>query len=153
VWFLAGTMATEPVVRRCRIPARVSLFFPTANIYVGALPSDPAPTHSEAYVRSIARCRSREMAASIDDRPIRNLIQYFTGPSGSQSPIFRVNLPPRNILGAESAGSDAVLMTPIAEQGYYVFVYPLPPGTHTIKWSAAGCVSYPQNVTYRLVVE
>jgi hypothetical protein len=47
-----------------------------------------------------------------------------------------------------------LVLSPTAEQGYYLFVRPLSPGTHTIRWIASGCQSpeFSQDVTYHLTV-
>ncbi|MGH8653080.1 MAG: hypothetical protein ACREYE_13335 [Gammaproteobacteria bacterium] len=46
-----------------------------------------------------------------------------------------------------------LVLSPSAEQGYYLFVRPLRPGTHTIRWIASGCTpGNSQDITYHLMV-
>src|SRR5262245_9772768 len=44
VWFLAGSVSTDPVVRTCKIPEGKSLFFPLINTLYGAFLNDPPET-------------------------------------------------------------------------------------------------------------
>ena len=90
---------------------------------------------------------------SIDGRRVAHPQRFFTGPSGSESPIFNVQLPPENIFGADETAIPELLLSPSAEQGYYLFLYPLSPGTHTIRWVASGCTAgLFQDITYNLTV-
>ena len=66
-------------------------------------------------------------------------LQYFTGKSGSLSPLFNLQLPPENLFGADATAIPELLLSPSAEQGYYLFVQPLHRGKHTIRWVATGC--------------
>jgi hypothetical protein len=46
-----------------------------------------------------------------------------------------------------------LLLSPSAEQGYYLFLYPLAPGPHKIRWVASGCTAGGfQDITYNLTV-
>jgi hypothetical protein len=156
VWFLAGSMEVQPVGRHCEIPADTSLFFPILNHVNFAIETDPPSTRTEAFVRSEAQCSApvTELSAWIDDKPVANLRRYFTGLSGNASPLFHVNVPPNNIFGTQFASGRPPLYSPVAEQGYYLFVYPLSPGAHTIRWSGAGCLpDFRQQITYRLLVK
>ena len=154
VWFLAGTFGSDPIVRACDIPARKALFFPLIDNAYFAFLSDPPDQRTKDFVRGQAECtQPAQISASIDGRKVANPQRFFTGPSGSHSPIFNVQLPPGNIFGADEAAIPELLLSPSAEQGYYLFLYPLPPGTHTIRWVASGCVpGLSQDITYHLSV-
>jgi hypothetical protein len=39
-----------------------------------------------------------------------------------------------------------LLLSPSAEQGYYLFLYPLSPGKHTIRWVASGWQSQLESI-------
>jgi hypothetical protein len=56
----------------------------------------------------------------------------FHRPSGSQSPIFNIQLPPENFFGLTESQAAELALSPSAEQGYYLFLEPLALGSHTI---------------------
>jgi hypothetical protein len=153
VWFLAGSFGGDPVDRNCEVPAGKSLFFPLINNVYGAFLNDPPETRTEEYVRDQAKCTApARISLRIDGFNIPKALLTFTGASGSQSPIFNVQLPPGNVVGDEKTIPELVL-SPSAEQGYYVFLYPLRPGHHTIKWTSSGCTpGNSQDITYHLNV-
>lgn len=155
VWFLAGTaFIASPVVRTCDLPAGKSLFFPLINILYGAFLNDPPETRTEAFVRAAGACTEpAEISVWLDGLTVRRPRQFFTGASGSQSPLFNVQMPPRNVLGVDETIVPELVLSPSAEQGYYLFVHPLAAGAHTIRWIASGCVSGGfQDITYHLTV-
>jgi hypothetical protein len=154
VWFLAGSVSGEPVVRTCEIPAGKSLFFPLINTFYGAFLSDPPETRTEEFVREAGSCTEpAQISARIDGVEIRRPLRFFTGASGSQSPIFNVQLPPGNLFGVDETVVPELVLSPSAEQGYYLFVRPLSHGTHTIRWIASGCTpGGSQDITYHLTV-
>jgi hypothetical protein len=99
VWFLAGSMASDTVTRNCNIPAGKSLFFPLTNQFSGAFLNDPPDKRTDAYNRAAASCNvPAQITVRIDDFNVPNPTQYFTGESGSQSPIFNVQFPPTTCL-------------------------------------------------------
>jgi len=153
VWFLAGSII-GPVERTCKIPAKKSLFFPLINNIYGAFLNDPAETRTEEYVRAAAACtEASKISVWIDGFEIKRPLQFFTGKWGSLSPIFNVQLPPDNLFGFDTVTVPELVFSPSAEQGYYLFVRPLPPGEHTIRWVAAGCTpGSSQDITYHLTV-
>jgi hypothetical protein len=156
VWFLAGATTTEPIVRACEVPAGQSLFFPLINnVYVGFL-NDPPETRTEQFVRAAARCTEpAQISAWIDGFKVSKPTRFFTGPSGSQSPIFNIQLPPfGNLFGFDEADVPELALSPSGEQGYYLFLEPLSPGTHTIRWVASGCTAGGfQDITYHITVK
>jgi hypothetical protein len=161
VWFLAGSIV-GPVVRTCEVPAGKSLFFPLINNFFGAELDDLPEKRTEEFVREAASCAEPvEIFVEIDGFKVPKPTRFFTGPSGSQSPFFNVQLPPKNLFGAvpDPPGSadepfvPELVLTPSAEQGYYLFVRPLSRGTHTIRWTASGCTpGGSQDITYHLKV-
>jgi hypothetical protein len=157
VWFLAGSWVGE-VTRHCQIPAGTSVFFPLVNRFNAAYLSDPPEERTEEFVREKAECTvPARIKVSIDGRRVWKPTRFFTGPSGSQSPMFNVQMPPENLLfalyGQTEVDIPEWLLSPSAEQGYYLFVTRLAPGTHTIEWRATGCgEDNEQIVTYILEV-
>ena len=140
VWFLAGGLPTDTVIRTCEIPEGKSLFFPLINTFSGAFLNDPPEMRTEEFVREDARCTEpAQISVQIDGFKVPRPTRFFTGPSGSQSPIFNVQLPPGNLVGAVPVASGSpdeivvpeLVLTPSAQQGYYLFVRPLSRGTRT----------------------
>jgi hypothetical protein len=153
VWFLAGSISTEPVVRACEVPAGKALFFPLINNFFGAFLSDPPEERTEEFVRAAGSCTEPvEIFVEIDGFKVPKPTRFFTGASGSQSPFFNVQLPPGNLFGADETQVPELVLSPSAEQGYYLFVRPLSPGTHNIRWIASGCAGLSQDITYHLTV-
>jgi hypothetical protein len=154
VWFLAGSFSPDPVVRACEVPAGKSLFFPLINNFYGAFLNESPVTWTEEFVRDAASCTEpAEISVQIDDIEVRKPTQYFTGTSGSQSPLFNVQMPPGNVLEVDETEVPELVLSPSAEQGYYLFVLPLSSGTHTIRWTASGCSpGLSQDITYHLTV-
>ncbi len=153
VWFLAGSIVGPGQTNRsCTVPHGKALFFPLVNNFYGAFLNDPPEQRTEAFVRASARCTvPAYISASIDGSPIPNPTDFFTGRRGSQSPIFTVHLPPGSLFGDDIL---RMKLTPSAEQGYYLFVRPLSPGKHTIRWTASGCTpENSQDITYHLTVK
>jgi hypothetical protein len=154
VWFLAGVFVSGTAARTCKIPTGKSLFFPLINNAYFAFLSDPPEQRSDEYVRRQASCtQPAKIAVSIDGSAVPHPTQYFTGASGSQSPIFNVQLPPGDVFGFDTTAVPELALSPSAEQGYYLFLHPLPPGNHTIRWVASGCTGGGfQDITYQLTV-
>jgi hypothetical protein len=154
VWFLAGSFSSDPVVRTCEIPAGQSLFFPLLYNFYGAFLNDPPATRTEEFVRAAGSCTEpAELSVQLDGFTVPQPTRFFTGAAGSQSPLFNVQLPPGNLFGADETTIPELVLSPSAEQGYYLFVRPLRPGTHTIRWTASGCIpGGSQDITYYLTV-
>jgi hypothetical protein len=154
VWFLAGSVSSEPVVRSCDIPAGRSLFFPLINSFYGAFLNDPPAIRTEEFVRAAASCTdAAQISASIDGFEVPQPTRFFTGASGSLSPLFNVQLPPGNLFGVDESIVPELVLSPSSEQGYYLFVRPLPPGEHVVQWVASGCApGLTQDITYQLTI-
>ena len=122
VWFLAGSSSTDPVVRACEIPATMSLFFPLINTGYGAFLNDPPETRTEEFVRQAGSCEEpAQISVWIDGFTVPEPLRFFTGASGSPSPLFNVQLPPGNLFGADETMVPELVLSPTAEQGYYLF--------------------------------
>jgi hypothetical protein len=154
VWFLAGSFGSDSVTRVCTVPAGKALFFPLINTGYFAFLNDPPETRTDAYVRAQGSCSEpAEIAVWIDGFKVPRPTHFITGPSGSESPLFNVQMPPGNVLGADETAVPELFLGPSAEQGYYLFVRPLRPGAHKIRWLASGCTpGQSQDITYNLTV-
>jgi hypothetical protein len=154
VWFLAGSVSPDPVVRTCTLPKGKALFFPLINTVYGAFLNDPPETRTEDYVRAAGSCTEpAQISVWIDGFKISKPARFFTGHGGSQSPFFNVQLAPGNLFGVDETVVPELVFSPSAEQGYYLFVWPLRSGTHTVRWIASGCTpGNSQDITYDLTV-
>ena len=153
VWFLAGVFGSGEAERTCTIPAGKSLFFPLINNGYGAFLNDPANTRTEEYVRQQAACSLPvNISVQIDQFKVPRPDRFFTGPSGSQSPLFNIQLPPDNFFGLTVSDAPELALSPSAEQGYYLLLRPLTAGSHRIHWTATGCANA-QDITYHLMVQ
>jgi hypothetical protein len=140
VWFLAGTLASgQATARFCEVPDGKALFFPLINnVWLGFL-SDPPEQRSAGFVRQAAEnaCDSasvRDLSVKIDGRTLSRPERFLT--TGEQSPVFQIQLPTDNILGATADDVPRLLLSPSAHKGYYLYLHPLHLGAHTIEWTA-----------------
>jgi hypothetical protein len=150
VWFLAGSFSSEPVTRQCTVPRGVALFFPLINLFYGAFLTDPPEQRTEAFIRSQVTCieDASFSLVEIDGVAVINPRQYL-----EKSVIFDVFLPEDNIFGATPAEIPDLTLSPSVDEGFYLFVRPLTPGSHTIRWraSSAAC-GFSEDITYHLTV-
>jgi hypothetical protein len=151
VWFLAGVFGSGSVTRTCTVPTGTALFFPLLNAGWFALLSDPEEQRTEEFVRAQVDCEPpSELTVTIDGVPVRNPLRYF-----EMSPLFDVQLPEDNIFGLGPDVIPELRLSPSVDQGYYLFLAPLPPGEHVIQWSGAWVCPFgpsSQDVTYVLTV-
>lgn len=155
VWFLGGTFGFSPVERECTVPSGTALFFPLVNTGYGAFLDDPPEQRTEEFLRAQIACEEpTELFAVIDGVEVEDPFQYF-----EQSPLFDVQLPEDNIFGATPEDIPELLLSPTVDQGYYLFLAPLPPGEHVIEWRAVWDDPEPdpicettQDITYYLTV-
>ncbi len=153
VWFLASTLgfsggANPPMVRTCTVPFGKALFFPIINsvLLENVTNGNPDP---EPQMRAYVECSvPTELAAEIDGVSVNGLYEYY-----EHSPIFDMKLPANNYLDT------APLFVPRnVDQGYYLFVRPLPPGKHTIHWMATwtcpfSTSAFSEDITYNLTIK
>jgi hypothetical protein len=143
VWFLGGDFVGTgaPISRNCTIPVGTALFFPLLNNAYFAFLNDPPDTRTEEYVRAAAACETpMTLTVVIDGKEVVEPLQYFV-----ESPLFSVQLAPDNWLGivdcedptppgSPEGCAEQLLLSPAADNGYYLFLPPLPRGPHTIAW-------------------
>jgi hypothetical protein len=154
VWFLFGSVNSGDVVERaCTVPSGTALFFPLINAAYAAWLNDLPDTRTEEYIRAQVNCSVPSvLEATIDGIAVQNPFQYF-----EQSPLFDVQLPVDNVFGVTPEVVPELLFSPTADQGYYLFLEPLPPGGHEIHWKAFWTCPPPvgdfsNEVTYSLTV-
>jgi hypothetical protein len=171
VWFLAGVMGstTGTVYRTCTVPKDTSLFFPLINGFAGAFLNDYPENRLLAYIRTGATwCKDGGpvtfVEVKIDGNDVKNPNQYY-----EQSPFFEFQLPLDNIFGtvntldptpmtdpnAPNNVAYKMWVSPTADSGYYLFLNPLKPGSHTIEWNVTapcGTGDIQQNIHYDITV-
>jgi hypothetical protein len=150
VWFLAGSFGSGAVSRSCTVPPGTALFFPLANSFYGAFLTDPPEQRAEAFLRSQVTCiEGAPVSASIDGHPVASPQRYL-----ETSSLFDIVLPEDNVYGVTEADVPDLTLSPSVDEGYYLFVQPLPPGQHQIKFSvaASSACAVPLDVTYNLTV-
>jgi len=150
VWFLGGAFGSGSVVRACTIPSGTALFFPIINTAYFAFITDPPETRTEEYLRAQVTCvESAEFGLiEIDGVPVDNPEGYL-----EQSVLFDVILPEDNVFGLGEDVIPELTLSPSVDQGFYLFLNPLPPGEHTLHWQAeAPACGNSQDITYHLTV-
>ena len=148
VWFLGGTFDGSAVTRVCTLPRDTALFFPLVNLFYGAFLNDPPEQRTEEFIRSQVDCGepAETLQLQIDGASVIDLDQLFV-----RSILFDVGLPEDNVLGVDESIVPELLLSPSASAGYHVFLFPLSPGHHVVRWEASWC-DVSQDVTYRLKV-
>ena len=146
VFLLAGTLDGSTVTRSCTVPVGTAFLIPILNDAFFAQQTDPPDQRTEAFVRSQVTCveTSPTLSLVVDGESLPNPSSLL-----EKSTLFSVELPPNNVFGAP-----AQLLSPSADEGYYGFVEPLTPGSHTVHIvaSSAAC-NATQNATYNLTVQ
>jgi hypothetical protein len=93
---------------------------------------------------------------TIDGTRVANPARFVT--TAEQSPIFQAQLPTDNLFGLTESQAPELLLSPAAHKGFYLYLKPLPPGNHIIKWTATwDCIpelggTLSENITYNLEV-
>lgn len=167
VWFLSDDPTGSPtgplkaVNRDCTVPPNTSLFFPLITAVYFAFLNDPPEQRTPAFLRSLVACDPpQQMMAWIDGVPVKHPEQYL-----SNSPLFNAQLLKDNQFSVQSTDpkkpgyAEDLYFSPSVDRGYYLFVYPLKPGKHTLRWRAAmtcpnfgGAPTFRQDVTYHITV-
>ena len=143
VWFLAGTLGANSVVRSCEVPAGKALFFPVIN--AAFIVTEPEETEEQAHAFVTARMDEIDvslLAVEVDGKSIDNIGAYR-----AHSPTFFITMPDGNLFGAP-AGTYG----PAATDGFWIMLRPLPPGEHTIHIHGAFGDGGVLDVTYNLTV-
>ena len=160
VWFLGGKFCQtgQPcngtATRYCSVPKGKSLYFPLNNV-ADTAPEEPnwgcgnsLPPLVGGTIAEMRQCVAlfvdgTNLEADLDGFQIRNLKSHRV-----QSVEFDVTWPDDNVLTAIGEGPfSAGTYSPVIDDGYYLLLEPLAPGTHTLHFRAGS-----QNITYHLTV-
>ncbi len=145
-FFLAGTFDGSSVTRTCTVPVGDAFLIPILSASYFAQQTDPPDQRTEGFVRSQVTCveNAPVLSLTVDGVAIPNPKSLL-----EKSTVFSVNLPPSNVFGVPPQ-----LLSPSVDEGYYAFLEPLSPGSHTVHITAtsAAC-NATQNATYHLIVQ
>jgi hypothetical protein len=152
VWFLVGTFGPQTVDRTCTVPTGTAFLFPLINNAFFAFLNDPPEQRTEEFLRAQVTCveGTEFPVVEVDGKPVPTPHDYL-----EQSVVFKVILPEDNIFGVTEEQVPELTLFPSVDEGFYLFLNPLPPGSHTIHFQvkATGCGSEAvADVTYRLNV-
>ena len=135
VWFLAGTFGST-VTRTVTIPAGKTLFFPILNtiwINIPELGDNPWSDAQRAYARTVIAPfidAGANLTCQIDGVEVKDIAAYrCMTPDGAE---YMINFPENNVWGLPAG-----VYGPSIDDGIYLMVTPLPPGEHTIHFTAA----------------
>jgi hypothetical protein len=158
VFFLTGGPGSTAVTRiACTVSPGKELFFPLVNAFDVHTPGDGLDTPELVYqdFQSFG-FRADTLNASVDGVAVGNLDPATTPYRACAAPVagcapssFSLTFPKHNLFGLP-AGTYA----PAVQDGYYLLLAPLEPGSHTIKFGGTGNFGGPfsQDITYRLLV-
>ena len=138
VWFLSESLSgTEE--RTCTIPAGKSIL---AAVLTGECDRSDRTLHNDQEVSKCARDGNEYgvVSAILDGVPIKNLLQYRT-----DSGYFNLTVPADNIFD-EPPGTYRAFVN-----GIFVFLEPLPSGTHDLDLKASVYNPYEQQYNYAAV--
>src|SRR6476620_11532945 len=145
VWFLPGTFGGTNE-RTCTIPAGKAILVSLINVMC---------SYAEHHLKTEPDLRA---CAKADQDKVTTTSITVDGvqlnPVRLQSPLFTVTLPPNNALGLKPQ------TTPAISDGYWVFLQPLPPGSHTIHSSGSlidftttGTVNFASEAIYHITIK
>lgn len=158
VWFLAGTFG-QTVVRSVTIPVGKKLFFPLVNIFNDYPCPDPGfqPPPGQTLEQFLAEgamwyiSHVTNMTAEVDGVVLQNLWNYR-----GLSPLTTFTGDPSWVAADPCVTGEPQVGV---SDGYWIMLAPLPPGSHTIRFTADSF--YPEfenpvfhlDVTYNIIVK
>jgi len=155
VFFLVGANGSGTATRnKCVVPSGKALFFPLVN----AFDAEPGFTEQQVFEELEAAFGPiTALHASIDGHAVGDLNPETTpyrtcaGTAARCSArSFSIFLPAENFFGVPEGTYE-----PTVDDGVYLLLSPLPPGSHTISFGGAAIFlgsPLSQNITYHLVV-
>jgi hypothetical protein len=128
VWFLAGTFGNNiPVKRRCKVPKFKAIFFPILEKEDSFTEDIDLRKPEELAMRAKnSMDRLIYLDASLDGKRLPNLKDYRV-----RSHFFDLMFPENNVYDVTPGLTRSVC------EGYWVFLKPLPVGTHEIHFTGA----------------
>jgi hypothetical protein len=132
VWFLGVnfTGGTTELISSCTVPSGTPLFVQLISSAFFSFLSDPPETRTEEFIRAAAECSNfQAQFVRIDGTEITDPGQYL-----ERSILFEAQLPVNNVFGFDETVVPQLRFSPAVDMGFYLFIRPLPVGTHEISW-------------------
>jgi hypothetical protein len=123
VFFLVGTTGGPAMRDECVVPVGKSILFPVIN-FISAVPEDGATAADIQALCSLATDFIDQVEASVDGKPVENLMTNYRFPS----PIFSFT----GAVGNPYAPYYEGFRETAFADGYWVLLRPLPRGQHVI---------------------
>ena len=150
VWFLYGSWDGQPKYRTCSAPADRQLFFPVVNYVNINTPGvcGQVDNYTARQLRAMIKPiidGATNLSVTIDGRRVKDLDRI-------ESIVFEVTYGADNIFVAPCAGdSPPGTYSPAVDDGYYVLLKGLEPGTHTLHiHGELPSINAVQDITYYL---
>jgi hypothetical protein len=155
IWFLAGSFLGGTATRRCNVPEGVALFFPVSNSVnfntpnvcgqgQASIPVKDLRATSAAFIDGVTN-----MGVDLDGKPLRDFKR-------TQSQVFPIALPADNVFNSLCGGPGTVpagIYSPGVDDGFYVWLNPLKPGSHNLHFHAENSgQGFVIDMTYQLTV-
>jgi hypothetical protein len=153
VWFLGGTFGGVPPgsSRTCTIPKNTYLWFPVLN-WVLWRPGDCVTDQECHDVARFYGDATQNVVVTVDGVPIPDVEAYRY-----HSDIFKFKIKPGGVHEGDPNNTEYPhlipgLMYDGIGDGYYMMLKPLPPGPHTIHFSADSTFGFSVDMTYHITV-
>lgn len=148
VWFLAGTYGSGKLTRQCEIPAGKYIFFPVINMAYW-------PPAGETGV-----CADMQRGAALNNDQLLQITVEIDGQAISDAQSHREKTNACFDFYARVPREwNPPKAYPAASDGYWIMLKPLPPGEHTIRYTASynrpdgAYGDMVQNIEYRIKIQ
>jgi hypothetical protein len=145
VWFVGVNFSGGERSSSCTVPIGTALYLQLISNFYGAFLNDPAETRTEDYIRALVECTNfSAQSLRIDGVEYRDAAARYL----ERSIVFSAQLPVDNVFGLTEDQVPQLLLSPSVDMGYYLFLTPLPVGSHLVEWQVSmGCPSLGGTVT------
>lgn len=152
VFFLSGSMTSDPVTRACKVSASKPILIPLltaecSNVQYGDLGKN-GKLRAKCASDIIDGLGTDTLKASLDGATLKHLTRFRFA-----SPKYKFTMPAQDNL----LGLDGVTSGRSNANGYFLMLEPLSAGTHTVHWEAALTsgpkAGFSQSITYTLEVK
>ncbi len=148
VWYLAGIFNVSGTAHRsCSVPKGRAIFFPLLNVeWDNICPPDYLTFEQERDLAASITDLITDLICEIDGVAVPNPFRFRT-----QAGPFSLTIPDGNIYQAFGCEALPGTYAPVAGDGYYVMLQPLPKGHHTIHFG--GTIGPPIGFTLDIVYD
>jgi hypothetical protein len=155
VWFLGGNFTGFPqITRTCSVPEGKALFFPVVNNFWVNTPNTCGQGPESLSVKAMRAANAAiidtatSLSVTLDGTSVDNIRRV-------RSRLFEISLPKDNLYDSPEFPCAAGVYSPVVDEGYYVRIESLNPGSHELHIQAAVLnqgVTVTEDVTYHLNV-